>query len=209
MATPDWTAQPGEAARYSHKRTMSHEINTNRSRRRFAMDEAVAVLARTPATLDSLLRGLPGSWIAANEGDNTWSPFDVVGHLIHGERTDWVPRARIIMEHGNSRPFEKFDRFAQFADSEGRTRESLLDEFAALRQTSLRELAAMNITAADLDRRGRHPELGGVTLGQLLSTWVAHDLDHVVQISRVLARQYSDEVGPWRAYLRIISGEQG
>jgi len=188
---------------------MSHEININRTRRRFAMDEAVALLARTPATLDSLLRGLPDTWIAANEGDNTWSPFDVVGHLIHGEQTDWVPRARIIMQHGDSRPFEKFDRFAQFADSEGRTLESLLDEFAALRQTSLRELAAMNITAADLDRRGRHPELGGVTLGQLLSTWVAHDLDHVVQISRVLARQYSDEVGPWRAYLRIISGEQG
>jgi hypothetical protein len=173
------------------------------------MDEAVAVLARTPAALDALLRDLSSGWVTANEGDNTWSPYDVVGHLIHGERTDWVPRARIILEHGESRAFEKFDRLAQFAESRGRPLASLLDEFATLRQTNLRELAALGITSADLDRRGRHPELGIVTLRQLLSTWVAHDLDHVMQISRILARQYSDEVGPWRAYLRVISGEQG
>jgi DinB superfamily len=173
------------------------------------MDEGTAILARTPATLDALLRGLPGGWIAANEGGRTWSPFDVVGHLIHGERTDWVPRARIILEHGESRAFDKFDRFAQFAGSEDRTLPSLLDEFAALRRDNLRELAALGLTEADLARRGLHPELGVVTLGQLLATWVAHDLDHVMQISRVLARQYSDEVGPWRAYLRIISGTQG
>jgi hypothetical protein len=129
--------------------------------------------------------------------------------LIHGERTDWVPRARIILRDGESRVFEKFDRFAQFEVSRGRTLASLLDEFATLRQANLRELAAMRLTDADLDRRGTHPELGTVTLRQLLATWVAHDLDHVVQISRVLARQYSDEVGPWRAYLRIISGTQG
>jgi DinB superfamily len=181
----------------------------DRTRRTFVIDEAAAILARTPATLDTLLRGLPDGWIAAHEGGNTWSPFDVIGHLIHGERTDWVPRARIILEHGEARAFDKFDRFAQFAASEGRTLASLLDEFAALRRDSLRELAAFRLTDADLDRRGRHPELGLVTLRQLLATWVAHDLDHVVQISRVIARQYSDEVGPWRAYLRIISGTQG
>jgi hypothetical protein len=182
---------------------------TDRTRRVFAMEEAVAILARTPAALDALLRGLPDCWIVAHEGGQTWSPFDVVGHLIHGERTDWVPRARIILEHGEARAFDTFDRFAQSAVSQGRPLPSLLDEFAALRHDNLRELATLRLTDADLDRRGRHPELGVVTLGQLLATWVAHDLDHVVQISRVLARQYSDDVGPWRAYLRIISGTQG
>jgi hypothetical protein len=173
------------------------------------MEEAVAILARTPATLDALLRGLPDGWILANEGGETWSPFDVIGHLIHGERTDWMPRVRIILAHGEARAFDPFDRFAQFTRSEGRTLASLLDELAELRRQNLHELAALRLTDADLDRRGRHPELGVVTLGQLLATWVAHDLDHVVQVSRVLARQYSDEVGPWRAYLRIISGKQG
>ena len=181
----------------------------DRTRHSFAMDEAIAVLSRTPATLDALLRGLPDGWITANEGGETWSPFDVLGHLIHGEHTDWVPRAKIVLEHGESRPFDKFNRFAQFAESEGRTLAGLLDDFASLRQANLRELSALGITDANLDRRGRHPELGVVTLRQLLATWVAHDLDHVVQISRVLARQYSDEVGPWRAFLRIISGAQG
>ena len=172
-------------------------------------EEAVAILARTPATLDALLRGLPDGWVEAHEGGETWSPFDVIGHLIHGEQTDWIPRARIILEQGEARAFDKFDRFAQSAGSEGRTLASLLDEFATLRRENLRELAALGLTDADLDRRGRHPELGLVTLRQLLATWVAHDLDHVVQISRALARQYSDEVGPWRAYLRIVSGTQG
>jgi hypothetical protein len=180
----------------------------DRTRRSFAMED-VAILARTPPTVDALLRGLPDGWIVAHEGGTTWSPFDIVGHLIHGERTDWLPRARTILEHGEAQAFEKFDRLAQFAESEGRTLASLLDEFATLRKESLRELAALRLTDTDLDRRGRHPELGTVTLRQLLATWVAHDLDHVAQISRVLARQYSDEVGPWRAYLRIISGTQG
>jgi hypothetical protein len=182
---------------------------TDRTRRRLLIDDAVAILARTPATLDALLRGLPAAWTAAHEGGQTWSPFDVVGHLIHGERTDWIPRARIILEHGDARAFDKFDRFAQFTASEGRTLVSLLDEFATLRRDNLLELESMGLTDADLDRSGRHPELGIVTLRQLLATWVAHDLDHVVQVARVLARQYSDEVGPWRAYLRIISGSQG
>ena len=181
----------------------------DRTRRPFVMEEGVAILARTPAALEALLRGLPDGWIAAHEGGDTWSPFDVVGHLIHGERTDWIPRIRIILDHGEARAFDKFDRLAQFAESDGRTLASLLEEFAALRQENLRALAALQVTDADLDRRGRYPELGVVTLRQVLATWVAHDLDHVAQISRVLARQYSDEVGPWRAYLRIISGTQG
>ena len=182
---------------------------TDRTRRRLSMEEAVAILARMPPTLHALLRGLPAGWIAAHEGGQTWSPFDVVGHLIHGEHTDWIPRVRIILEHGEARAFDKFDRFAQFGDSQEQTVASLLDEFAALRQESLRALAELRLTGDDLERRGCHPELGVVTLRQLLSTWVAHDLDHVVQIARVMARQYSDEVGPWRAYLRIISGAQG
>jgi DinB family protein len=156
-----------------------------------------------------MLRGLSHGWITANEGANTWSPFDVVGHLIHGERTDWMPRVRIILAQGESCAFDTFDRFPQFAASEGRTLDSLLDEFANLRRNNLRELTNLRLTDADLDRRGRHPAFGPGTLRQLLATWVAHDLDHVVQISRVLARQYSTEVGPWTAYLRIISGQQG
>lgn len=175
----------------------------------FAVGEAVAILERTPRTLDALLRGLSDGWLAANEGGDTWSPFAVVGHLVHGERTDWMPRIRIILEHGEARPFDAFDRFAQFRESAGKTVEDLLDEFAALRQANLRDLAALDLTDADLARQGRHPALGVVTLRHVLATWVAHDLDHVVQISRVLAHQYADDVGPWRAYLRIISGTQG
>jgi hypothetical protein len=188
---------------------MGTQLDRDRTRRPFAIDEAIAVLSRTPATLDALLRGLPDAWINANEGGETWSPFDVIGHLIHGERTTWMPRARIIREQAEARTFETFDRFAQFMVSQGRTLESLLDEFAALRQQNLRELDAMGLTEADLERRGQHPEFGVVTLRQLLAAWMAHDLDHLVQVSRVLARQYSDEVGPWRAYLRIIGGPQG
>jgi hypothetical protein len=181
----------------------------DRTRRRFDLGEALAILQRTPATLDAMLRGLPEGWISANEGDGTWSPFDVVGHLIYGERQNWMERARMILQHGESAPFHKFDRFAQFRESEGKTLAELLDEFAALRAKNVEALRAMELTEADLDRQGMHPELGAVTLRNLLSTWVAHDLDHVVQISRVMARQYSDEVGPWRRYLRIISGQQG
>lgn len=173
------------------------------------MEEGIAILSRTPAAIDAMLRGLPEGWIAAHEGGETWSPFDIVGHLIHGERADWIPRARVIMEHGAARPFDKFDRFAQFTVSEGRTLDSLLDEFASLRRESLDALERMRLADADLDREGRHPELGAVTMRHLLATWVAHDLDHVAQIARVIARQYADEVGPWRKYLRVISGTQG
>src|SRR3984893_15252488 len=181
----------------------------DRTRRPFVIDEATAILSRTPSTLDALLRGLPEWWILADEGGGTWSPFDVLGHLIHGEQVDWIPRAKIILTHGDARAFDRFDRLAQFTASAGRTLPSLLDEFATLREANLRELASLNLTNADLDRPGRHPELGAVTLRQLLATWVTHDLDHLMQISRGLARQYSDAVGPWRAYLRVISGTQG
>lgn len=181
----------------------------DRTRRRFLLEEATAILSRTPSTLDSLLRGLPASWTVAHEGGETWSPFDVMGHLIHGEHTDWIARAKIILDHGDARAFDKFDRFAQFTASAGRSLAELLDDFATLRAANLRELESLNLTDAALDRRGRHPELGAVTLRQLLATWVAHDLDHIAQVSRVLARQYSDEVGPWRAYLRVVSGTQG
>ena len=181
----------------------------DRTRRPFSIEEATAVLARTPSTLDALLRGLPVSWTNAHEGGDTWSPFDVVGHLIHGEQTDWIPRAKIILADGDARAFDRFDRLAQFGASAGRILPDLLDEFATLRHANLRELGSLNLTDEDLGRSGRHPELGLVTLRQLLATWVAHDLGHIVQIARVLARQYSDEVGPWRAYLRIIEGPQG
>ena len=181
----------------------------DRTRRRFVIDEAIAILARTPSTLDALLRGLPESWTLAHEGGETWSPFDVMGHLIHGEHVDWIPRAKIILTQGDTRAFDRFDRSAHFSASAGRTLPDLLDEFTRLREANLRELGSLNLTNSDLDRPGRHPELGVVTLRQLLAAWATHDLDHLMQISRVLARQYSDEVGPWRAYLRIISGTQG
>jgi hypothetical protein len=181
----------------------------DRTRHTFVLADALELLSRTPGTLDTMLRGLSDSWTFAHEGGDTWSAFDIVGHLIHGDKTDWIPRLRTILEHGESRAFDPFDRLAQFTQSEGRTLASLLDEFAAVRRESLRTLASLGLTAVDLDRKGRHPDFGPVTLRQLLATWVAHDLDHISQVARVLARQYSDEVGPWRAYLRIISGEQG
>jgi hypothetical protein len=181
----------------------------NRTRRTLALAEATAVLARTPTVLDAWLRGLPDGWLAAHEGGDTWSPIDVLGHLSHGERTDWMPRVRRILEHGTSMPFEPYDRFAQFRESASKTVPELLDEFNALRAGNLLELTGLPLDDMSLDRAGMHPELGTVTVRQLLATWVAHDLDHIVQIARVMARQYTDAVGPWRAYLRIISGTQG
>jgi len=178
-------------------------------RRAFSFEEAIPILERTPRTLDSMLRGLPDPWLRCNEGEDTFSPFDVVGHLIHGENTDWMPRARMILETGDARPFEPFDRFAQREASRGKTLDELLDEFARLRAGNIAGLRALKLTPSDLERRGKHPKLGSVTMRQLLATWVAHDLDHVIQIARVIGRQYTDEVGPWTAHLRIISGTQG
>jgi uncharacterized damage-inducible protein DinB len=167
------------------------------------LDEAVAILERTPAALDALLSGVPDAWSRATEGEGTWSPYGVIGHLIHGERTDWIPRARHILS-GDARPFAPFDREAQFAESERKSLEDLLAEFAELRGRSLAELRELNLTDGDLCRTGIHPELGEVTLAQLLATWVVHDLDHVGQIARTMAKVYAEAVGPWQAYLSIL-----
>ena len=170
----------------------------------FNLDETIAVLTRTPATLDALLRGLPESWVRSNEGKDTWSAFDIVGHLIVGERTDWMSRARIILENGEARPFDPFDRFAQSKESQDKSLEQLLDDFARLRRENLAALQALNLQPEDMSRRGRHPALGVVTLSQLLATWAVHDLTHLHQLSRVMAHQYRDAVGPWSAYLGVL-----
>ena len=166
--------------------------------------DAVAVLRRTPATLQAMLEGLADSWLLANEGPDTFSPRDVIGHLIHGEETDWVPRMRIILEHGEAVPFTPFDRFAFRTASVGHSTSALLGRFAALRRESLRAVGAMTLDAAALARTGTHPGLGRVTLGQLLAAWVVHDLGHVKQVARVMAGQYREAVGPWREYLTIL-----
>jgi len=176
---------------------------------RFNLAETVALLARTPATLDALLRGLPDVWIRSNEGrsnegNETWSAFDIVGHLIVGERTDWMPRARIIFESGEARAFDPFDRFAQAKEGQGKLLDQLLDEFARLRKENLAALHALNLQPEDLARRGKHPALGAVTLAELLATWAVHDLTHLHQLSRVMAHQYRDAVGPWSAYLGVL-----
>ena len=182
---------------------------TNRARKAFSLDQALLLLERTPRTLDAMLRDLPQEWMDANEGGETWSPFDVVGHLIHGERTDWLPRVKMILDHADAAEFEPFDRFAQFEASRGKSLSDLLDEFAQLRARNLNDLRALRLETASLERRGLHPAFGSVTMRQLLATWVSHDFDHIVQVARVLANQYADEVGPWRAYLRVISGQPG
>jgi len=170
----------------------------------FKLEQAIEVLERTPATLNSLLRDLSEQWLVQNEGPDTWSPYDVIGHLIHGEETDWIPRAKMILEHGETRAFEPFDRVAMFEGSKGKSIVELLDTFAQLRAANLRELQSMNLTSELLDKRGRHPELGVVTLRQLLSTWVIHDLGHIRQVVRVMSKQYGEAVGPWKAYLSIL-----
>lgn len=171
------------------------------------MDElqnTIALLERTPRALDALLRDLPETWTHRNEGGDSWSVFGVVGHLIHGERTDWIPRMRILLEHGERRPFDKFDRLAQERESRGKSLPELLDEFAFLRAASLAELRSLGLTPRDFDRRGKHPSLGVVTLRNLVATWAAHDLTHLHQISRVMAHQYRDDVGPWNVYLGVM-----
>jgi hypothetical protein len=168
------------------------------------IEDALAMLRRTPEVLRALLQDLPPAWIHANEGPETFSPFDVVGHLIQGERTDWIPRAEIILQHGEERTFEPFDRFAQQEASRGKSLAELLDIFAALRADNLQRLQAQRLGTEALRLRGRHPELGTVTLSQLLATWVVHDWNHVSQVARVLGRQYTDAVGPWRAYLPML-----
>jgi hypothetical protein len=169
----------------------------------FSLDDACGVLERTPDCLAALLEGLPAAWTAATEGSNTWSPYDVIGHLIYGERVNWLPRARHILA-GETRPFVPFDREAQFTQSQGKSLPELLTAFKRLRQDNLAALHGMGLTSTDLAKTGRHPDLGEVTLQQLLATWVIHDLDHLGQIARTMAKAYANAVGPWSAYLSIL-----
>jgi hypothetical protein len=170
----------------------------------FTLAESIPVLSRTPTALNALLHGLPDRWVRCNEGTDTWSAFDILGHLIVAERTDWMPRVRIILESGEALPFDPFDRFAQSKENQNKSMEELLDEFARLRTENLAELQRLNLQHRDLTRHGRHPELGVVTLSELLSTWVVHDLTHLHQLSRLMAHQYRDAVGPWRTYLGVL-----
>ena len=175
----------------------------------FSLAETLDLLERTPQVLDALLRHTSPAWHALNEGPETWSAFEVVGHLIHGEETDWVPRPRLILEQGESRPFEPFDRFAQLERYADAKLEDLLDQFASLRRQNLEMIRGLELTEAQLALPGLHPALGRVTLLQLLATWAVHDLNHLAQISRVLAKRYNAEVGPWREYLSILKSAQG
>jgi hypothetical protein len=168
------------------------------------LTQTISLLTRTPAALNALLRDLPETWVLRNEGENTWSVFDVVGHLIHGERTDWIPRAKMVFQAGESQTFEPFDRLGHVRESQGKSLGQLLDEFARCRSENLRELRAMNLRQEHLERCGRHPAFGVVTLSQLLATWATHDLTHLHQISRIMAHQYRDAVGPWGAYLGVL-----
>lgn len=170
----------------------------------FELEKGIAVLERSPQTLKAMLLGLPKDWLMSNEGENSWSPYDVVGHLVSLERSDWMGRARIIMEHGSSRPFDPVDRFAMFRESEGKSIAQLLEEFAVLRHENINSLRAMNLQIEDFKRPGRHPALGEVTLGQLLAAWVVHDLNHIHQIAQTMARQYQDAVGAWKEYLLVL-----
>ena len=170
----------------------------------FTLEKALEILETTPSVLQAWLGPLSDAWTHQHEGPETWSPFDIVGHLIHGERTDWLPRARLILAPDGPHTFTPFDRFAQLRENEGANLSDLLDTFARLRAENLAALRAMALTEADLDREGRHPELGAVTLRQLLATWAVHDLNHLAQIARVMAKQYAAEVGPWRAYLGVL-----
>ena len=187
MAPPE--IQDGESRTY-----MPHNLQAT-----------IALLSRTPAAFDALLRDLPETWTRRNEGENTMDVFDVVGHLIYGERTDWIPRATIILRFGETKAFEPFDRWGHRRECEGKSLAQLLDEFARLRAQNLSELHEWKLNPADLERRGRHPELGTVTLSQLLATWAAHDLTHLHQISRIMAHQYRDAVGQWNAYLGVMN----
>jgi hypothetical protein len=168
------------------------------------LQQTIALLSRTPAVLNALLRDLPEAWSSRNEGENTWNAYDVVGHLVYAEKADWMPRVKMILQFGDNKTFEPFDRQGQTRESQGKPLEHLLDEFARVRSKNLDELRALNMRQADLERRGRHPSLGAVTLSQLLATWAAHDLTHLHQISRIMAHQYREAVGPWSAYLGVL-----
>jgi hypothetical protein len=164
----------------------------------------IPILERTPRVLRTLLEGLPAEWTESNEGGDTWSPYVVVGHLIHGERTDWMARASIVLAQGENRRFEPYDRLAQFEESKGKSLAMLLDEFEGLRAKNIATLRGWSLTDEQLELIGEHPAFGAVTLRQLLATWVAHDLGHLTQVTRVMAKQLREEVGPWRAYLSVM-----
>lgn len=170
----------------------------------YELEKAYEILDRTPAVLESLLSGLSEDWITPNEGPDTFSPFDVVGHLIHGEKTDWTARMKRILEFGNTKTFEVYDRFAQYEESKGKNMTQLLEEFKSLRKENMVWFRSLNLSADDLERKGMHPRLGEVTLKNLLSTWVVHDLTHIAQVTRVMAKQYKEEMGPWPQFFRIL-----
>lgn len=170
----------------------------------YSISGAIEILQRTPATLSALLSGVSDAWTLPNEGPDTFSPYDVVGHLIHGEKTDWVARAQRILEFGTDKTFDAYDRFAQYEASKGKSLQQLLDEFAELRKQNIGWLQGLGLTEIDLDKKGMHPSLGEVTLRNLLATWVVHDLTHLAQVTRVMAKQYKDEMGPWPQYFRIL-----
>jgi hypothetical protein len=174
----------------------------------FSLAEGIAILERTPQVLRSLLLGLSAEWLQSRERGDSWHPQEIVGHLIHGEKTDWMPRARLMLQHGEERPFDSFDRFAQSREPDEQPIEQLLAEFAELRARNLQALQQLHLQELDLERTGRHPELGVVTLSQLLATWVVHDLGHLRQISRALAARYRQAVGPWNRpdFLRVLHG---
>ena len=170
----------------------------------FKLNKAILILERVPQTLSTLLRGLPDDWVYTNEGANTWSPFDILGHLIHGENTDWIPRAKIILDEHQDKNFIPFDRFAQFENSKGKTLDELLEEFARRRAENIQLLKELNIDADALKKEGIHPEFGAVNLEQLLAAWVVHDLGHIHQITRVMAKNQKAAVGPWLKYLKVL-----
>jgi hypothetical protein len=171
----------------------------------FNIQRSIEILERTPAVLNALLTGLNDEWVMNNEGPDTFSPFDVIGHLIHGERNDWIARTKMILESGNTKTFVPWDRFAQFENSKGKTLQQLLEEFEQLRKENLAWLKSSNLSDTDLDKKGMHPVLGNVTLRNLLATWVVHDLTHLAQITRVMAKQYREEMGPWPEFFRILN----
>lgn len=171
----------------------------------FVLTDAIELLSRTPSVLQAWLAGLSEVWSAATEGPETWSPYDIVGHFIHGEKADWIPRARHILSDESAIPFEPFDRFAQFSDSKGMSLDLLLEEFATLRRLNVDELADFKLGDAELELKGEHPEFAAVTLRQLLAAWVAHDLSHLAQIARVMGRRYKEDAGPWSQYLPILN----
>ena len=170
----------------------------------FDLKKSIEILERTPAVLNAMLQHISADWTSNNEGPETWSVYDIIGHLIHGEQTDWMPRTEIILSESEDKAFVPFDRFAQFENSKGKTLQQLLDKFATLRKQGIEQLLSKNITDSDLEKTGIHPAFGAVTLSQLLAAWTVHDLNHIAQISRVMAKQYKGASGPWPAYLKIL-----